>query len=111
MARNHIAKDLDDRPVLPQSMEHTKIIPRVLKPDLKRRSNVDAAPPMNVRMTKRPRGDFIQEDEQEDSTKRTSLHGSVQNFRISSSAKEQTTSQRGLSENSRGSVGVSILSD
>lgn len=111
MARNHTAKDLGDRPVLPQSMEHTRTIPLVLKPDLERRSNADAAPPMNVRMTKRRRGDFTQADEQEDSTRRTSLHGSVQNFRKSLSAKGQTTNQGRLSKNSRGSVWVSTISD
>lgn len=106
MARTNKAKDLGDRPVLAQNMEYTKTISRVLKPDLKRRSKVHAAPPMNVLITKCPRGDFTQADKQGDSTRQTSSHGGAEDFGRSLRAKEQAANQGRLSENSRESVGT-----
>ena len=107
MARTDTTKDLDDRPVLAQNMEYTKLVSRILRPDLEMRPNINAAGPMSAQMTKSLRGGFTQADEQGDATRRASLHDGAEDFDRSMRAKGQSISQGRLSNKVRESVGVS----
>ena len=109
MARTDHTTDVDDGPVLAQNLEYTRIISRKLMPDLERRFQDQTDPPVGTWTTKRPRGDFVKADEQENSIRLEDLsHGVTEDSDKWTMALKPTISQGHLSKDSGGGDRVSI---
>lgn len=105
MARTDAAKDHEDRSALVQNMEYTRIVPRIMNPEIEKCSADRFDPAVGTRTIKRPREGFTKADKSQNLEEFS--HDDTKDTSKSTRAMTRTASSRPFSKNSEESFRVS----